>query len=83
MLIPEETPLSDDVDFEQLARIDMSGGNIKSAIFRAASRAALRTGEDRKVMMKDLEDATEEEVGKTSTRTSFRRQDSDAARMYN
>ena len=39
--------------------------------------------EERMVNMKDLEEAAEEEVGKTSTRLGFRRQDSDAARMYN
>ena len=61
----------------------MSGGNIKSAIFRAASRAALRKKDQRVLRMKDLEDAAEEEKGKSSTRTSFRRQDSDAANMYN
>lgn len=37
----------------------------------------------RRLTMQDLEEAAEEEVGKESTRTSFRRQDSDAARMYN
>ncbi len=42
MLVPEETPLSDDVDFDRLARYEMSGGNIKSVIFRAAASAALR-----------------------------------------
>jgi len=83
LLIPEETPLADNVNFEQLAHHEMSGGNVKSAVFRAASRAALRPEEDRKLTMKDLEEAAEEEMGKTSTRTSFRRQDSDAARMYN
>ena len=118
----------------------MTGGNIKSAVFRAASRAALRgEGEqrvlwksqsssterrrydsfqnsfdrrgkcrvvlawqcvaliiscvshthmyaligEREVALKDLEEAAEEEIGKTSTRIGFRRQDSDAARMYN
>jgi len=30
----------------------MSGGNVKSAVFRAASRAALRPEEDRKLTMK-------------------------------
>ena len=33
--------------------------------------------------MKDLEEAAGEEVGKSSTRMGFRRQDSEAARMYN
>ena len=37
----------------------------------------------REVNQQDLEEAAEEEIGKESTRTSFRRQDSDAARMYN
>ena len=83
LLIPEETPTEISVDFERLARHEMSGGNIKSAIFRAASRAALRQEKDRLLKMQDLEDAAEEEMGKTSTRTSFRRQDSDTARIYN
>ena len=71
------------MDFERLARHEMSGGNIKSAIFRAASRAALRPEKDRKLKMEDLEESSEEEMGKTSMRTSFRRQDSDTARIYN
>ena len=42
MIIPEETPLSSDVDFERLSRHEMSGGNIKNVVFRAAATAALR-----------------------------------------
>jgi len=42
LIIPEETPLAADVDFERLARHEMSGGNIKSVVFRAAATAALR-----------------------------------------
>lgn len=42
LLIPEETPLGSGIDFQRLSNHEMSGGNIKSAIFRAASRAALR-----------------------------------------
>ena len=76
LLIPEETPLDSSVDFERLARYEMSGGNIKNTIFRAASRAALRPEKDRKLKMEDLDEAAEEEMGKTSMRTSFRRQDS-------
>ena len=83
LLIPAETPLDEDVNFDQLATHEMTGGNIKNAVFRAASRAALRMDGKRNVRMEDLEDAAEEEIGKTSTRTNFRRQDSDAARMYN
>lgn len=52
LLIPEETPLADDANFEQLAHHEMSGGNVKSAVFRAVSRAALRPEEDRKLTMK-------------------------------
>ena len=82
-MIPEETPLDSGVDFERLARYEMSGGNIKSAIFRAASRAALRPDKDRQLTMQDLDEATEEEMGKTSMRMKFRRQDSDTAQIYN
>ena len=42
VIIPEEAPLADDVDFERLAHYEMSGGNIKCAVFRAAARAALK-----------------------------------------
>ncbi|XP_019854420.1 PREDICTED: uncharacterized protein LOC105313451 [Amphimedon queenslandica] len=83
LLIPEETPMEEGIDFNKLAGFDMSGGQIKSAIFRAAARAALRSSKDRLLRMSDLEESAEEEVGKTSTRTSFRRQDSAAESMYN
>ena len=33
--------------------------------------------------MQDLEDAVEEEIGKTTTRMGFGRQDSETARIYN
>jgi hypothetical protein len=33
--------------------------------------------------MTDLEESSEEELAKTAKRMGFRRQDSDAARMYN
>lgn len=82
LLIPPETPVSEDVDFDKLSGFEVSGGDIKSAIFRAASKAALRPEAQRKVMMEDLVGAAEDEVGKAS-RSNFRRQDSDAARMYN
>ena len=42
MLIPEETPMEETIDFDKLAHFEMSGGQIKSAVFRAAARAALR-----------------------------------------
>lgn len=43
LIIPDEAPLADDVDYEQLAQFEMAGGNMKGAVFRAASRAALRS----------------------------------------
>jgi hypothetical protein len=46
LLIPGETPLEDGgVDYDKLAHYEMSGGDIKSAIFRAAARAALTVGQ--------------------------------------
>lgn len=74
--------MSDDVDYDRLSEFEMSGGDIKGAIFRAASRAALRAEPERRLIMQDLLTAAEEEVGKAN-RNNFRRQDSDAARMYN
>ena len=39
--------------------------------------------EDSKILLKDLIEAAQDEVGKATTRMGFRRQDSDAARMFN
>ena len=74
--------MSEDVDYEKLSEFEVCGGDIKSAIFRAASRAALRPEAERKLTMADLVTSAEEEMGKGS-RNNFRRQDSDTARMYN
>jgi SpoVK/Ycf46/Vps4 family AAA+-type ATPase len=64
-LIPPKTPLANDIDYAGLAkRFDLSGGNIKNAIFRAAARAALRPGDDRMITASDLVAAAEEEVAK-------------------
>ena len=43
LIIPEEAPLADDVDYEELAKFEMAWGNMKGAVFRAAARAALRS----------------------------------------
>lgn len=61
----------------------MTGGNVQSAVFRAASRAALRDEDKRIINHEDLESAINEELNKNSGRNSFRRQDSDTTRMYN
>ena len=59
LIIPEEVPLADDVDFEILARFDMTGGNIKSAVFRAASRAALKGEGEQRVLQNSQSSSTE------------------------
>ena len=83
MILPAEAPLDKDIDFERLANYEMTGGNVQSAVFRAASRAALRDEDKRIINHEDLESAINEELNKNSGRNSFRRQDSDATRMYN
>lgn len=42
MIIPSETPLAKDVDFERLSHYEICGGSIKNAVYRAAANAALR-----------------------------------------
>ena len=81
-MIPEECPVADNVDYEKLARHEMTGGNVSAAIFRAAARAALRAESERILQMADLEESCEEEVGKSGTSIAFRRQDS-LQGMYN
>lgn len=67
-IVPKECPLAKDVKLSILAnRYEMCGGDIKSALLRAASRAALRLKDkDRVVSMKDLELSCKEEVSKRS-----------------
>jgi SpoVK/Ycf46/Vps4 family AAA+-type ATPase len=56
-MVPENCPLDPKVSFRDLAnRFNLCGGNIKQALLRAATKAALRTdGKKRVVTMKDLE----------------------------
>ena len=61
----------------------MTGGNVQSAVFRAASRAALRDEDKRIINHEDLVSPINEEFNKNSGQNSFRRQDSDATRNYN
>lgn len=67
LIVPAEAPLAGDVDFDYLARrFEFTGGNIKSAVFRAASRAALRVShETRRISMEDIKKACEEEAEKS------------------
>lgn len=46
-LVPPQAPLAADVDFKLLGqRYELTGGEIKSAVFRAAMRAAARARKD-------------------------------------
>jgi SpoVK/Ycf46/Vps4 family AAA+-type ATPase len=62
-LVPEKTPLAADVDMAALAaRFELTGGHIKTAVFKAAARAALRPEDSRHIAMRDLVEAAEEEA---------------------
>ena len=75
--MPREAPIDNNVDFDCLADHEMTGGNVQSVVFRAASRAALRDKVKRIITHADLESAVNEELNKISGRNS------DANRMYN
>jgi len=65
-LLPEEAPLATDVDFTALGeRFELSGGYIKSAVFRAAVEASLHPDTAARVItMAALMQAAKEEVDK-------------------
>lgn len=65
-LIPEAAPLAADVDFDELGqRFELSGGHIKSAVFRAAVEASLQMDTDkRRITMEALLASGKEEVDK-------------------
>ena len=67
-LTPKEAPLKDDVDFTELGtRFELTGGHIKSAVFRAAVEASLQAdGEKRLITMERLVAAGQDEVDKNS-----------------
>lgn len=64
--LPKGCPIKKDVDLNVLARrYDMSGGDIKNALFCAATQASLRPVEvERIISMKDLTAACLKQVGK-------------------
>ncbi len=65
-LVPKEAPIEPDVSFEQLGQsYELSGGHIKSAVFRAAVEASLQTeSRKRKLTMEALRTSAQEEVEK-------------------
>ncbi|MFB3906629.1 MAG: ATP-binding protein [Acidobacteriota bacterium] len=59
----ERTPLAEDVDFRSLAeRFEVSGGDIKNAVLKAAQMASMEPGEDRnkKIHQRHFEAGMEE-----------------------
>ena len=62
---PKKTPLADDVDFAALAaKFEISGGDIKNAVIKAAAAAAAEAGADvgKRIHQRHFERATEEVV---------------------
>lgn len=58
-MFPKQAPLGDDIDWELLAIVEMTGGYIKNAVLRAARMAAAEKiqDEDKKIHMKHLRKA--------------------------
>ena len=67
-LIPKTAPLAPEVDFQELGnRFEISGGHIKSAVFRAAVEASLVEDDDKRVItMERLAAAGQDEVDKNT-----------------
>ncbi|KJE90794.1 hypothetical protein CAOG_02039 [Capsaspora owczarzaki ATCC 30864] len=61
--LPTKVPIANNIDFTDLAQkfSQFSGANIKNVCFKAASRAALRPAEERRVLLSDLEEYCVEE----------------------
>jgi len=68
LLIPAAAPLKEDVDFEQLGQsFELTGGHLKSAVFRAAVEASLQTDQEKRIITMDrLVAAAQDEVDKDS-----------------
>ena len=67
LLVPKDAPTADDVDFDELGqRFVLSGGSIKSAVFRAAVDAALHPEQEkRRLTMEALCASAREETDKS------------------
>ena len=66
MLVPKEAPIAPDVDFNQLGqRFELTGGHVKSAVFRAAVEASLHSDPEKRIItMERLVAAGQDEVDK-------------------
>eukprot|EP01006_Ploeotia_vitrea_P008062 TRINITY_DN19007_c0_g2_i1.p1 TRINITY_DN19007_c0_g2~~TRINITY_DN19007_c0_g2_i1.p1 ORF type:complete len:916 (-),score=128.42 TRINITY_DN19007_c0_g2_i1:39-2519(-) len=59
--LPKQAPKGSDINFEELARRELTGGQIKAAAFYAAASASVQTqDEKRTITMKMLTDSVEE-----------------------
>ena len=64
-IVPPKAPRAPDVDLDALARrYALTGGQIRSVVMRAATRAALRDAARRRIEQDDLTKACEEELEK-------------------
>lgn len=64
-MFPKKAPVADDVDWQRLAEIELSGGYIKNAVLRAARMAAAEEHvkpKDKKITMRHLVDALSDEA---------------------
>ena len=62
-LLPNKLPQADDINLSALAQtFDLVGGQIRNAVLKAASKAALRHGNERVVCQLDLENAAQAEL---------------------
>eukprot|EP01117_Protostelium_nocturnum_P002988 TRINITY_DN13919_c0_g1_i1.p1 TRINITY_DN13919_c0_g1~~TRINITY_DN13919_c0_g1_i1.p1 ORF type:complete len:1057 (+),score=459.92 TRINITY_DN13919_c0_g1_i1:75-3245(+) len=70
-LIPSECPVDPSLQFGELSRkYEFTGGQIKSSVIRAASRAALREDKKKMITQEDLDQACKEELDKTGNNDS-------------
>lgn len=63
-MMPQKAPLADDINWEALAEVELSGGYIKNVVLRAARMAAAEDlkNKDKKITMQHLVDALTDEV---------------------
>ena len=62
--VPKQAPLRGEMDFCLLARHDLTGGQIKRAVFAAAAAALRREGPGASIAQEDLEAAAQSVAGR-------------------
>lgn len=64
-MFPKKAPLADDINWQELAEVELSGGYIKNVVLRAARMAAAEENvktKDKKIAMRHLVDALTDEA---------------------